>query len=236
MYSPLTFLMEAAGDMKPGPPPSHIHDFLDDLESFFWVYVTAISIFDGPFSTRQILSNPDSLTLPAWHKATGIRQLLDIKEATIFKFYEYVPSPYFSRPPYTTLLANLRLFFKSYHEQMICPPEVTGVDTPEDRWLDMDEIYNTVLGYFDSAIEDLRKAPVVKKTNPTRPVHRRKRPLDDASPEPQPSKKARGDQPRAAPRKRAGRKQNATMGPPSTPPPANVRRSQRLKERSAKSG
>ena len=232
--------MEAVGDIEPAVPPSHLQDFLDDLESFFWVYVTAISIFDGPFSAREIPSHPDYHTLPAWYKTSTIRQLLDQKEASLFNFYDGVTSPYFSHPPYTTLLHNLRILFKTYHEQIIYPREITGVDNPEDRYLDMDRIYDTVLGYYDSAILDLQKMrqdSLLKKPTPIQVSRREKRSLDDAESTSRLAKKWRGVRSRAVvPLKKLARQKerNADLEGSSRSPPANLRRSQRLKERKEK--
>ena len=65
--------------------------------------------------------------------------------------------PYFSQPPYQTLLEEFRALLKSYGT----------LKKSEDLFPQMDEIYAKVLACFDVAIEQLGVAPTTVATGPS---------------------------------------------------------------------
>ena len=132
------------------------HDFLDDLESFFWVYVWMIMVQNGP-GEGAFLSEPcifivkdlKTKDLPHLHSAKYlyIRNLTWRNRAAI--------TPYFSQSPYLELHGNLRSLFDEYRY-----PKQEGLDL----FPQMDAIYRRFLGFFDSAIQQLGGMPQAGST------------------------------------------------------------------------
>jgi len=127
--------------------PRRHHDFLDDLESFLWVYVWFTMAQDGP-GEEALLSKPcrfitellQSEYLPHLRRVKHfyMRDLTDLGEVVL--------TPYFSQPPYLELSDNLRKLLEGYRH-----PKQRG----EDLFPQMDGIYREYLACFDSAIEQL---------------------------------------------------------------------------------
>jgi len=123
------------------------HDFLDDLESFLWVYVWIIMIHNGP-GEAALFSDPcvfiDQLLpttdLPHLHgvKYLFMRNLIGHDRAHA--------TPYFAQTPYLELLDNLRNLCEEYRH-----PKQRG----EDLFPQMEGIYHRYLAHFDTAIEQL---------------------------------------------------------------------------------
>ena len=123
------------------------HDFLDDLESFFWVYVWVMMTQNGP-GEEGLLSKPCVFIakLIRYQDLVLLHAVKHIYMRKLTTKCEVVVTPYFSHLPYTTLLDNLRNLLNEYN-----PPKNRG----EDLFPHMGEIYSRYLAYFDSAIDQL---------------------------------------------------------------------------------
>ena len=204
------------------------HDFIDDLESFFWVYAWMITAHNGPGLKGLVPDSEKSCKARVWetcvdpsYHAWKQWYLRDFYDPEFANF-----TPYFSKPVYLTLLHDLRSLLHSYcHQKSERPKDKDGNWLELNFFDEMDEIYSKVLGFFDTAIKTISPPPKL----PTRlqPDRQAKRPRDEDQTAPLPSaKRARLNLlPRAGPPNTTIRE--ATLSVVSL----NVRRSERLKAR-----
>lgn len=144
----------------------HPHDFIDDLESFYWTYLWIIMMHNGPGPGARLaksntfvrkwtvgVNDPDMLWAP---KSRYLSQLFPTNFITV--------APYFSDSPYILLAEDLRKLFSSYYNE-----NCSERRTLENLFPQMDDIYAQVLTFFDKAIEHLGGAPDIVK-NPSPPI------------------------------------------------------------------
>jgi len=128
--------------------PRRPHDFLDDLESFLWVYVWFTMVQDGP-GEAAFLSKPCPFIRGLLKYEDDLGHLRRIKYLYMRNTTgrgEVILTPYFSQSPYLELTDNLRQLLEGYRH-----PKQNG----EDLFPEMEGIYSRYLAYFDSAIEQL---------------------------------------------------------------------------------
>lgn len=106
-------------------PAKQRHDFLDDLESFLYVYMWIVMSQDGPGTTNRI--SVKAKFLKARRRFMRGDSSMNI-------------APYFNSPPYVDLLEALRDLVQRYSSR-------------EDVFDDFDAIYAAYLGHVDRAIE-----------------------------------------------------------------------------------
>jgi len=141
----------------------HPHDFLDDLESFFWTYIWIIMVHNGP-GAGAILAKSNAF-ISRW--TVGVNNSGEFWSPKAQYLGQPFPpwytalAPYFSHPPYTVLAQDLRSFFSGYYSG-----NGTERRTSEDLFPHMDDIYAKVLVYFDKAIEQLGGPPNITKGPP----------------------------------------------------------------------
>ena len=129
------------------PSQRRHHDFLDDLESLFWVYIWIIMVQNGP-GQAAFISKPCSFIVDSLG-AARLTQLHAAKYLYMRNFTDKdlaVVTPYFSHPPYLELVDNLRDLLNEYNS-----PKNRG----ENLFPHLDEIYGKYLAHFDSAIKQL---------------------------------------------------------------------------------
>ena len=129
----------------------HPHDFLDDLESFFWLYAWIIANYDRPGLKRR----PKALSRFAkrWKRPQDAGETAYDKYVYIVKKFEpwmLSTSPYFSLPPYEALLEDVRAILVTFTDRR---------NASEDLFLFIREIYSQVLAAFDAAIVQLGGTP-----------------------------------------------------------------------------
>jgi len=162
------------------------HDFIDDLESFFWVYAWMMTVHNGPGRKRLVPKTKQSTgardwetrTEPDFHRSWKLWYLKHFDERRFAVF-----TPYFSKPVYQTLLHDLRALLYSYLDRkMERPDDEHGNRVELDLFPEMEEIYSKVLGSFDVAIKTLSPPPKAPpRTQPGRQVKLVKRQRDEDS-------------------------------------------------------
>jgi len=162
------------------------HDFVDDLESFFWVYAYMMTVHNGPGMKRLIPQSERSAGVrdwatepdPGFHRSWKLWYLEHFNERRYAVF-----TPYFSKPVYQTLLHDLRTLLHSYLYRKMERPEDEHGNRPEiDLFPEIEEIYSKVLGCFDVAIAALSPPPKAPpRTQPDRQVKLVKRRQDEDS-------------------------------------------------------
>lgn len=145
------------------------HNFIDDLESFFWVFFWIILSQDGPgpqnarFDTCYVLSSWSTAKTDSPRALQNIKLLpmsgLFIEEGDI------VYAPYFAQPPYINLHKSLCLFLNTLKIQRN-KSSVGSKDGGTDYFPEIDKIYGEVLSLFDVAIEEVGKHPTSRSTIP----------------------------------------------------------------------
>jgi len=160
------------------------HDFVDDLESFFWVYAWMMTVHNGPGAKRLVPPSDRAVKVKMWETSLDPSFHLDMKDyyleafggGQIRKF-----TPYFSKPVYVTLLHSFRkLLYVYWHQKMERPADAHGNRLELDFFPEMEDIYEKVLGYFDEAISTLSPAPKPPpRTQPERQAKLFKRRRDE---------------------------------------------------------
>jgi len=140
----------------------HKHDFVDDLEAFYWTLVWIFMVHDGP-SVDGILPDErqcrfteqwktkDSFSLFLF-KTLYMRHCFDPKSARI--------APYFARRPYLRLLDNLQGLLNKYNglrDGLVL--DRSGGAVESDLFPQLEEIYAQYLCYLDAAIRNLGGNP-----------------------------------------------------------------------------
>ena len=139
------------------------HDFVDDLESFFWVYVWMMTIHNGPGAEQLVPKSERNesairweTSLDNWFHYSWKDYYLEVFGGKRFRVF----TPYFSEPVYLALLHSFRKLLYEYWRQKMERLEAEDKNRPElDFFPEMEEIYENVLGYFDVAIETLAPTP-----------------------------------------------------------------------------
>lgn len=147
------------------PDPCRLrHDFLDDLESFFWVYAWIVHNYDGPGPQRPVedLSIIDVL----WRQP---KCPIDVTSCKLIYMGRRAchpmrapVSPYFSLPSYETLFHDVGRILYDFSARK---------EASEDMFPFMDEIYSKVLAAFDAAIAQLGGTPLDNAAQSDRPPH-----------------------------------------------------------------
>ena len=106
-------------------PAKQRHDFLDDLESFLYVYMWIIMSQNGPGAKNRISV-----------KETFLKARKRFMRGSSFPSI----APYFDSPPYVDLLEDLRDLVESYSSR-------------DDVFDEFDAIYAAYLSHVDRAIE-----------------------------------------------------------------------------------
>ncbi|KAF6760847.1 hypothetical protein DFP72DRAFT_959514 [Ephemerocybe angulata] len=158
-----THLYQAVSVLRSGTEERFLipvpHDYLDDLESFFWILCHLIYGFDGinhaapdAFSHRSFLGQIDD---PDTMMATNRKQIYFMKEG-----------PAVCKPPSFWSHASVELLerFHSYMSPMViakfdsrAESEVAVVETLQDLYGNVHRHYADVIGLFDVALEKLAK-------------------------------------------------------------------------------
>jgi len=169
------------------------HDFVDDLESFFWVYVWITTVYNGPgeggvswdktVQDAKFLQASTSVGLSRHWKQLYLSKFNDLH-------FDDMTSRFFSEPVYLTLLDDLRRMMDGFNSRKRArEKDANGVRVEVDFFPEMEEIYGKVFGYFDAAIESLSPSATAG-VQPDREVKRPRE--DDPSPLASPkAKKAR---------------------------------------------
>ncbi|KJA23475.1 hypothetical protein HYPSUDRAFT_39936 [Hypholoma sublateritium FD-334 SS-4] len=141
-YNPAT-----AAECKP-------HDYMDDLESFFYVLCWISCGFAGP--GRKLAEFP--MRLSKW-ESTNPGDAIDAKMSAITFFFKttYRATPYFG-PVFDTLMRQLSGFFADVYRKRV-DSEGKPVPTLMELMPTSTASYNTVLGYVDEAIKALESGP-----------------------------------------------------------------------------
>jgi len=203
------------------------HDFIDDLESFFWVYAWMMTVHNGPGAKRLIpKSERTKRAINYWEKSEESEHsyihwgwkdhyLQAFAEEDYCKF-----TPYFSKPVYLTLLHSFRkLLYGYWHRKEKRPEDEQGNCVELDFFSEIDDIYSKVLDFFDVAIETL--SPVSKPPLRIQPDRQAKRRRDEGAIDPplQKAKKARVD---GAVRPKRQREENIAPATPQKPKRARL--------------
>jgi len=162
------------------------HDFIDDLESFFWVYAYMMTVHNGPGRKRLIPRPERSEGVHDWETEPdpGFHRSWKLWYLKHFNEWRYaIFTPYFSKPVYQTLLHDLRTLLHSYlYRKMERPHDAHGNRPEIDLFPEMEEIYSKVLACFDVAIKTLSPPPKAPpRTQPDRQVKLVKRRRDEDS-------------------------------------------------------
>jgi len=137
------------------------HNFIDDLESFFWVYFWIVLSHDGPGPERATFDSCRMIDCWSTADETGnLRRLTFVRDQFLRRNEskrEVVLTSYFSQPPYSSLLLSLRDLFGTYHSAR----HEASLDSGRavDYFAEIDEIYGNVLILFDAAIEEVPREP-----------------------------------------------------------------------------
>ena len=201
------------------------HDFIDDLESFFWVYSWMMTVHNGP-GLKRLVPQAERSAEAGYCETNvdpGFNQIWKRLYLKDFDHDDYgIFTPYFSKSVYLTLLHDLRTLLYSYCAKKILGPKDASGKRPEVDFFDeMDDIYTKVLGSFDTATQTLSPPP--KPLTRLQSDRQAKRPRDEDQIAPLPNKKrTRLSLPRAGLLKNAIRRRSPLLSP-------DVRRSERLK-------
>ena len=152
------------------------HDFVDDLESFFWVYAWIAAVYDGPGEVGQVADTEHDATF--WQTSTSVTLSRHWKQLYLNKFddlgFKDMVTPFFSQPVYSNLLQELRSMMCTYNaRRLVREKDANGVPVEVDFFPEMEVIYAKVLGYFDDAIFALPPPP------PKEAIQQAKRPRDE---------------------------------------------------------
>jgi len=144
------------------------HSFIDDLESFFWVYLWIILSQDGPGHENARFDSCD--LIHSWSNVEKEGTSLD----TIKNLHlsardqedegEFVIMPYFSKPPYVNLFNSLHLFFRRY--KLARNKSAKSSEGETDYFPVIDTLYGEVLSFFDSAIDEVGKETSHQASSP----------------------------------------------------------------------
>ena len=200
------------------------HDFIDDLESFFWVYAWVMTVHNGPGMRKLVPESEQNMQTRFWETAIDPSyhawKRFYLRDDDDPEFENF--TPYFSKEVYLTLFHDLRSLLHSYCDQKVRRRRGSnGIRLEIDLFDEMDEIYSKMLGSFDTAINTLSPPPKL----PTRlqPDRQAKRPRNEDQIMPLPNaKRARITEPRPEPAVTAIR-------PIAPSKIRSVRRSERLK-------
>ena len=214
-------------------PRRQRHDFLDDLESFFWVYAWMMTRHNGPGVKRVVPNSKLSedamdweMSLDPWFHRSWKHRYMETFGERMFRVF----TPYFSKPVYRTLLHSLRELLYGYCDRkMTRPKDAHGRWQELDFFSEMDEIYSKVLDCFDVAIKALAPA----RTQPNRQAKLVKRRRDEESNPPSltKAKKARVEPSVRQPKRQRDddptpsslpRSKKARIDPPHIIPPTNA--------------
>ena len=157
------------GGLHPKP-----HNFIDDLEAFFWVYV-CIVLHGGPPGRREP-SVARSGFLSTWMEGDEETQqkMYKVKEAYLTRgVYRgkrvKFPEP-FSHLAYGRLFRGLRKLFAKY---------LKAREDSRNLFPEIDAIYGEVLSLFDAAIEKVTES--WRRVQPDRPGKRRREEVKPAN-------------------------------------------------------
>lgn len=199
MFRSFMNMISARRDKLKGPQR---HDFIDDLESVFWVYTWIITVQNGPGLKGLVPDSEKSMQTTFWETSVEpfqhIWKRCYLRDAEDDSEFENI-TPYFSKPVYLTLFHEFRALLHSYCDRKTRrPKDANGRYVELDFFSEMDEIYSKVLGYFDTAIQTLSPPP--KAPTRLQPNRQAKRPRDNGHALPFPSaKRARVEETRARP-------------------------------------
>ncbi|KJA18341.1 hypothetical protein HYPSUDRAFT_205456 [Hypholoma sublateritium FD-334 SS-4] len=130
------------------------HDYMDDLESFFYVLCWITCGFAGP--GQKLVEFPDDLK--QWESADP-RNALRAKLSVITWVFDitYRATPYFGAV-FDSLMAQLARFFADAHNRRALS-KGKPVPTLMELKSTSSAAYNTVLGYVDEAIKAVESEP-----------------------------------------------------------------------------
>jgi len=175
------------------------HNFIDDLEPFFWVYAWIMTVQNGPGLKNLVPDSEKSDRTLSWE--TNVDPSFHVWK----RFYlrdeddpqlDYI-TEYFSKLVYLTLFHSFRTLLHADCDRKTRRPKGPHGNFPEiDCFDEMEEIYAKIFDYFDVAIKALsptHKLP--SRTQPIRQAKLAKRLLDEDVGQLCPNtKKARVDQ------------------------------------------
>ncbi|PPR08231.1 hypothetical protein CVT24_001307 [Panaeolus cyanescens] len=137
--------------LKESNSPLPSHDYLDDLESFFWVFVWITMSFEAVMNKKPVPQPRNDIlnALKSESGTTGVEIRKKILQNKIkVKLHPSYPAAF------QTLMDRLRLFFQT---NVLRRAKTSHPMRIEDMKGFADKHYRVVLGYFDEAIMVLEK-------------------------------------------------------------------------------
>ncbi|PPQ68018.1 hypothetical protein CVT24_002927 [Panaeolus cyanescens] len=136
------------------PVPPSLHDYMDDLEAFFWVlfWITRENVAPGETAPLR-----PRLKVQALFEGPA-NQASDRKQNILFDCELYIALQPGWGPSFLQLIRKLGPFFYSaYDKRRLDRYRNNKAKTPQQLIDDSVEDYKTVIGHFDSAILSVRK-------------------------------------------------------------------------------
>ena len=136
----------------------HKHNFVDDLEAFYWSLLWLFMVHDGPSTDGALPDEKRCHFTEQWKTKDSFSLFLT---KTLYMRNSAGSSsarvaPYFTRRPYLRLLDNLRGFLNKYNglRDSVVLARSGQVEEP-DLFPQLEEIYAKYLSYLDDAILQL---------------------------------------------------------------------------------